>query len=215
MPGAAMAERVGAATRAASEADCDRALERSETINAEALFSGANICANFQRIDDSVFLMLAGQARGSADMAEAVRQGGDPPFGAVDLWGFLYGYAGGAGPSELYRDLDRTERLFARYRSWNPTRAPDYDPGWPSTPPVDLERYRSIVQESVEGRIQQLSQLATLYRNEEYWALQQELEALSVENSSTFEVGTPAHARHQEIRAAQSRIASEISGAER
>lgn len=172
MPGLAMAERVSARVAASTEAECDLALDEAPRRNAEDLFAGANVCALYQREDDAAFLLLAGQARATADMElampaelpEANEAGvidlshvAPPPAGVLDLWAFIYAYAGGAGPTELYRDQERTDRLFERLRTWRPVRPDGYDPGWTGSRTATEEAYSASIDSAVEHRIEQLA----------------------------------------------------------
>lgn len=225
MPGTAMAERISDRVANAAPTDCDNALTEAEVRNAEALFTGASICAAISRDDDATFLLLAAQARAMADMAAAMPESlppadadgridlsnqPEPPFGVIDLYGFIYGYGGGAGPNELYRDEVRTERLFARLRQWEPRRPSSYDPGWSGSRIVSQESYSATIAEQVAYRIDQLSPLARLYRDDAYYALELQAEALRAENNSTFEVDTPAYERYQAIEAEKAALAEEL-----
>lgn len=219
MPGNAMANRVSAAASAnMTVAACTDAVERASTLNAEALFVGSVVCSRVSREDDSSFLILAGQARGSADMNEASRglAPGDPnvPFGAIDLWGFIYMYAGGFGPDEILRDQPRADGIFARLRTWRPMRPAGYSPGWSTPNHLSDTEYQSVITEAINQRIAQLSRTATLYRNNEYWTLQQELSALLRANNNSFVVGTPAQTRLQAIQARQQQIAENLGVAD-
>lgn len=217
MPGVAMAERIAERVAGATPTDCDTALAEAEVRNAEALFTGASICGASARDDDATFLMLAAQARALADMEAVMPESlppadshgvidmsdvPEPPFAAIELYGFIYSYGGGAGPTELYRDELRTERLFARLTGWSPVRPDGYDPGWSGSRIVADEVYSATVAALVSSRIDQLSPLARLYRDDAYFELQQALEALLRANDNTFLEGTPAQARYQEIEAA-------------
>ena len=218
MPGQALASRVASAAQEATPGRCDEAVARSQRSNAETLFAGWLICHRVGRVDDSVFLILAGQARATADMYEATRSlqpPAEPPAETVDLYGFIYGVAGGAGPSEFYRDVSRTEALFSRLRVWQPTRAPDYDPGWAVSQRMSASEYEQVIREAVEGRVHQLTRLSRLLRDEDYWRLQQEQERLMVENNSTFHEGTPAARRMDEIRVQQAAISRRLGAPER
>lgn len=225
MPGVAMAERVSARAEAATAADCDLALAESETRNAEALFTGANVCGRFERNDDAIFLVLAAQARAMADMELAApddlpepNEAGEidmtdvppPPAGVIDLWAFIYGYGGGAGPTEFYRDADRTDHLFERLRSWRPDRPEGYDPGWSGSRDAPAPAYAASISANIEHRIEQLTPLAQLYRDDIYFGLQTEFEALLTANDHTFIEGSPAQARYQEIEEAKTRRQQEL-----
>jgi hypothetical protein len=225
MPGVAIAERIYERTENATTVDCDTALSEADTRNAEALFTGAGICSAVVRDDDATFLVLAAQARASADMqlvmpetlppADAngvvdMSSVPEPPLAAIDLFGFIYGYGGGAGPTDLYRDEARTERLFARLRGWRPVRPDGYDPGWDGSRIIADETYSANVAAHVSGRIDQLSPLARLYRDDAYFELQQALEALLIANDNTFHEGTSAQAKYEEIEAAMARRRQEL-----
>ena len=134
----------------------------------------------------------------------------EPPFGVIDLYGFIYGYGGGAGPKDLYRDEVRTERLFTRLREWEPARPDGYDPGWSGSRIVSPESYSTTVAEQVAYRIGQLSPLARLYRDDAYFALELQAQALLEANNSTFEVDTPAYERYQAIEAEKAARAEDL-----
>jgi len=225
MPGAAMAERISERVANAGPADCDTALAEAEVRNAEALFTGASICGVISRDDDATFLLLAAQARAMADMAAVMPESlppadadgsidlsdqPEPPFGVIDLYGFIYGYGGGAGPKDLYRDEVRTERLFTRLREWEPARPSSYDPGWSGSRIVSAESYSATIAEQVAYRIDQLSPLSRLYRDDAYYALELQAEALLAANNSTFEVNTTAYERYQAIEAEKRARAEEL-----
>lgn len=206
-----MAVRVSAAAAAnLTPSACADAVERAGTLNAEALFVGSVICSRVSREEDTSFLMLAAQVRGSTDMREAVRglSPGDAavPFGAVDLWGFIYMYGGGFGAPEMLRDRNRAEALFIRLREFRPTRLAGYNPGWDTPNHLSDAEYRTHSSEIAEARIAQLSRLSTLFQDDEYWALEQERDRLSAEHRGQFEIGTPPHARIEAIRAEQQAI---------
>lgn len=225
MPGRAMVERVSSQAEASSEADCDAALASAETRNAEALFVGSNVCGRFARTEDAIFLTLVAQARALADMSLVVpsdlpEPNADgvvdmsntppPPMGVIDLWSFIYAYGGGAGPTEFYRDVANTDRLFARLRSWTPLRPDGYNPGWENSREQSASDYAASISANIEHRIDQLTPLAVLYRDDVYYALQRDFEALLIENGNTFEEGTPAYDRYQEIEQAKARRQQEL-----
>lgn len=220
-----MAERVFAQAETATVAGCETALGEARDRNAEELFTGAGICGVIGRRDDSTFLVLAAQARAMADMelvmpdsvqtrnsdrATDLSEAPPPPFGVIDLYGFIYAYGGGAGPTEAYRDRDRTERLFARLETWEPRRPVGYNPGWEGSRSTDDETYSASIRKHVTARTEQLSRLALLYRDDAYYDLQRELEALMEANNNTFHVGTPAELRFNAIQAEQSLIAERL-----
>jgi hypothetical protein len=222
-PGAAMAERVSAQVEAATSELCDTALAETETRNAEGLFTGAGVCHRFEREGDAIFLQLAAQARARADMELSVPENPPtdesgamdlsdikPPAEALDLWAYIYGYGGGAGSSDFYRDEAATNRLFDRLRSWRPQRPSGYSPGWVGSRPTSDAAYSASVSANIEDRIQQLTPLARLYRDDAYFALQKEFEALLVANDYTFVEGTPAQDRYEDIRAAMTRRQEEL-----
>ncbi|WP_282008272.1 hypothetical protein [Brevundimonas aveniformis] len=212
-----MAERIGALSENATTERCDQSIGEADVRNAEGLFAGSSICFLVDREEDAIFLLLAGQARAMADMElamptnlpEADQNGlvdlSDmpvPPFEVVDLYGFIYAYGGGAGPTEFYRDADKTERLFARLTAWRPARPDGYSPGWSGSREASSEAYASSIQQNIEHRIGQLTPIAQLMRDDVYFALQQEIEALRRANDYTFTVGTPAHEQHEALGAA-------------
>ncbi len=225
MPGVAMAERVGAQSQNATAEGCDLSVREAEVRNAEGLFVGAAICFTIGDNDDALFLLLAAQARAMADMELAMPAtlpetdaNGEidmsnvpaPPFEVIDLYGFIYGYGGGAGPTEFYRDVDQTDHLFARLKAWSPIRLEGYNPGWSGSREASDEAYSTSIQASVEHRIGQLTPLAALLRNDAYYALQQEAEALRKANNSTFTQGTPEDERHRELSAAMDQRRREL-----
>lgn len=225
MPGLAIAERVSGRAEAATAADCDLALAESRVRNAEELFIGASVCGRFERTDDAIFLILAAQARAMADMELAVpvempapnetgvidmSEVPPPPDEVIDLWAFIYAYGGGAGPSEFYRDAGRTDRLFERLRSWRPERPSDYDPGWSGSRDASDAAYAASISNNIEHRIEQLTPLGFLYRDDVYFALQEEMEALLTANNNTFVEGSPAQQRYEEIEKAKSRRQREL-----
>lgn len=214
MPGVAMAERVGAQAQNPTAEGCDLSVRESEVRNAEGLFAGAAICFGVEREEDAIFLMLAAQARAMADMELAMpatlpepdASGAidmsnvpPPPFEVIDLYGFIYGYGGGAGPTEFYRDVGQTDHLFDRLKAWRPIRPEGYSPGWDGSREVLAEAYAASIQANVEHRIGQLTPLATLLRDDAYYALNQEAEALRQANNSTFTEGTPEYERHKAL----------------
>jgi hypothetical protein len=224
-PGVAMAERVSRAVEATVSSDCEQALVEAETRNAENLFIGASVCGRQAREDDAIYLTLAAQARAMADMELAVpaeiTRAGDaatfdlsnmpaPPAGVIDVYAFIYAYGGGAGPTEFYRDVDRTNRLFERLRSWQPERPTGYDPGWVGSRSASDADYAASILANVEHRIGQLTPLALLLRDDAYFELQRESEALLEANNNTLFEGTPASVRFQEIEAAKSRRQQEL-----
>lgn len=224
IPGAAMAARISERVANADPTGCDIALAEAEVRNAEGLFTGASICSAVSRDDDATFLLLAAQARAMADMAAAMPEPPpatadgsmnrtnqpEPPFGVIDLYGFIYGYGGGAGPTNLYRDAVRTERLFTRLKDWEPRRPSGYNPGWSGSRIVSAETYSESIAEQIAYRIGQLAPLALLYRDDAYYALELEAEALLAANNSTFEVNTTAYERFQAIEAEKRARAEEL-----
>ncbi|MFN4092510.1 MAG: hypothetical protein ACK4FG_06405 [Brevundimonas sp.] len=225
MPGVAMADRVGAQSQNATAEGCDLSVSESDVRNAEGLFVGAAVCFGVDREDDAIFLLLAAQSRAMADMElampanlpEADEYGvidlsnvPQPPFGVIDLYGFIYGYGGGPGPTVFYRDVARTDHLFARLRGWSPVRPEGYNPGWGGSREASDETYAASIQANVEHRIGQLTPLAILLRDDAYYALNQEAEALREANNSTFTEGTPEFERHRELDTAMDRRRREL-----
>lgn len=219
--GVAMAERISRRIEASAAADCDVALAEADVRNAELLFTGAGICDSVQRPDDGAFLTLAAQARAMADIelilpedsgdpGEAQSERWQPPFEVLDLYAFIYAYGGGAGLSEIYRDPVRSDRLFSRMDGWAPRRSADYNPGWEGSRASTDEAYSVSVRAHVSARNDQLLGLAKLYRDDAYYALQTELEALMLANNNTFEEGSPASLRFNAIMAEQAEIAQRL-----
>lgn len=225
MPGVAMAERVSAQSQNPTAEGCDLSVREAAVRNAEGLFVGSSICFQIGQEDDAIFLLLAAQARAMADMELALPatlpqpdENGrvdmsnvpEPPFGVIDLYGFIYGYGGGLGQTEFYRDVDRTDHLFARLRAWGPVRPADYDPGWAGSREASNEAYAASIQTNVEHRIGQLTPLAVLYRDDVYFGLQQEVEALLAANNNSFKAGTPAYEQYQAVQAAMDQRRREL-----
>lgn len=214
VPGAAMADRVAAQSQHASVEGCDQSVREAEIRNAEGLFVGSAICSQVGREDDAVFLLLAAQSRAMADMALTMPEGlpepdadgvvdmsavPEPPFEVIDLYAFIYAYGGGAGPDELYRDARRTEALFDRLKTWTPLRPDGYDPGWTGSRIVTDQTYAESIRTNVNYRIDQLAPLAVLLRDETYYAVNQEAEALRLANNGRFVVGTPEYEQHSAL----------------
>lgn len=226
MPGVAMAERVGAASQNPTVEGCDLSVRESEVRNAEGLFTGAAICFGVEREDDAIFLMLAAQVRAMADMELAMSETlpkpdangvvdmsnmHEPQFGVIDLYGFIYGYGGGPGPIDFYRNVGQTDQMFARLREWRPVRPEGYNPGWSGSRETSDVAYDGIIRTSVEHRIYQLTNLAVLMRDDAYYALNQEADALREANNSTFTEGTAEYERHNALNAAMEQRRRELN----
>lgn len=185
-----------------AEAACRHVLSESATLNGPTLFHGSAACMHSGRKVDGAFLLSAAQIRSLADMGAAYA-GGAKPAGeegraVTALYGAIYSYFGGPGPSEVFRDPAVRAELMGRIENWQPRTPADYNPGWP---PVAFSRdsAQRELAEMKSHRVKQLDEFGRLMADDAYYAASEELDALKLALNGPFVAGTPAFTRSQEL----------------
>lgn len=178
---------------------CTQAIERSTSLNGPQLFRAAEACGREAESDDAVFLLWAGQVRAMADMFLLEPLSGPDREAAAELYGALYYTYGGPGPDELFRDAEKATRMFARLRAWRPTFSDGYDPGWSYESPVEVDRYRLMVDYSKRSRLAKLETYRNLIQDDRYYAVQTERNKILARNDSRIVEGTEDANRLREL----------------
>ena len=194
----------------ATDVSCTQTIERSTSLNGPQLFSAAEACARAEQSDDAVFLVLAGQVRAMADMSLLEPQSEPDEEAMAELYGAVYYKYGGSGPDDMYRDVDRADRMFRRLRSWRPSFSDSYDPGWNYQPPAERERYLLMVDYSIRSRLAKLETYRNLVQDDRYYAIHKERREILARNNSRITPGTEDGDRIEELDQMEATIRSSI-----
>ena len=174
-----------------SQADCDTNVDRAAALNGPDLLYAAAVCGAANRPVESTFLLNAGQTRSTVDMilmVPATRADSDL---TVELYGFIYAYAGGPGDESIFRDATMQTRFLELFNNWSPAYSPEYNPGWSVRRRPEGSVYHAAIDEARDGRRQQLAEIAALYSDDTYYALHRRFQELQARNSSSYVEGTP------------------------
>ena len=177
--------------------------------NAWQLFAIAEACALKEDTESLTLALILGQIRASADMSVLQPVDEQATMEAAELYGQIFYVYGGAGSSELWRDVARSAELVAKIEAADLGLAETYDPGWTFDKRARRDLYSEVVDYHRRHRLWQLDYYARLVRNDSYYEAQQELDALESENG-TFEVGTPAYEKYQELMAVKNEASAAI-----
>ena len=172
-------------------AECDAAIAAAQTSNAAALFYGMAVCMHAGKQVEGSFLLNAGQTRALADMVTMVPAAKADSDVTIDLYGFIYAYAGGPGSDEVLRDPKLRARFLQLLDGWTPVIDASYDPGWKTRRRSDAPAYLAAVADIKASRRKQLDDITRVYSDEQYYALQREFNALQVRTAGRYEEGTP------------------------
>lgn len=184
---------------AATDLPCARAIEQSTSLNGPQLFRAAEACARDEKSDDAVFLLWAGQVRAMADMFLLEPRSEPDREAAAELYGALFYKYGGSGPDELFRDPEKAAKMFARLSAWRPTFSDGYDPGWSYASPVEVGRYRLMVDHSKRSRLAKLATYRNLIQDDRYYAVQRQRAEILARNDSKVTQGTGDANRIREL----------------
>ncbi len=195
---------------AAQHTECDLGVENSGALNASELWKRASSCAELNRKLDSTFLLLVGQIRAMADMSVLEPESDEEGVKVTDLYGVLFYQAGGSGYDEIYRNKASFEKLLNSVARWQATISDTYDPGWKIKRDVDFTFYTQMIECQRALRVSKLKWYASLIQDDEYFELHQQQTRLHQENQSTFEHGTTAYDKAQELSSKMNRISSQL-----
>lgn len=183
----------------ATDIPCPQAVERSTSLNGPQLFRAAEACTREERSDDAAFLLWAGQVRAMADMYLLEPRSGPDRDAAAELFGALYYTYGGSGPDELFRDAEKAAKMFVRLSAWRPSFSDAYDPGWSYESPVEVDRYRLMVDHSKRSRLAKLETYRNLIQDDRYYAVRTERNEILARNDSRIVEGTEDADRLREL----------------
>jgi hypothetical protein len=169
---------------------CDAAMESALELNAYGLLRGAKDCAVAEELDRASFLILAGQIRAMTDLTSLEPDSEEEEVKLGELYGTIYYHAGGSGDDEIYRDRERSDRLFGRLRDWSPSLNETYDPGWAYKRPADRSEYFQMIACQKAIRLEKLNWYAGLVRDDDYFEATRELEALRAANPGSVLSGS-------------------------
>ena len=174
-----------------SAADCADQVAKANVLNAADLFYAASVCHAVKKDTESNFLLSAGQVRGSADMAVMTPATKADLGATAALYGYIYFYAGGPGDIEVLRSGSSRDAFFHLFDSWAPIYSDSYSPGWKVGERPNEAQYRKAISEIRTGRRSQLSEMAQLYSDSDYYALQSQFDDLLKRTSGRYVEGTP------------------------
>lgn len=206
-----LVERVQAIDPAAVEAgDCEVVVSQANSLNGPDLLIGAAVCEAAGLKAETSFLLNVGQSRSVADLMLFVPATKADSDKATELYGFIYYYAGGPGPDEVFRDGALREKFFALYDSWQPLYGPEYNPGWDARRRPETSTYRSAIEESQLGRRQQLNTLIQLYSDETYYLLHERFQDLQARTAGVYTEGSTDADLANELQRQLSKRAAEL-----
>jgi hypothetical protein len=178
-------------------ATCNAVIATATQSNGFKLFEGATACAKAERQADVNYLIIAGQIRSVTDMMILT-----PDDAGVDRAGALYSQIyyqfGGLGLEAVYRNPADADALEARLRAFAPTYAEGYDPGWSFRASAKTDIYDAVLVAQRDGRIWEMLNYALRLQNDDYFAVQQEMNQLQRDNP-TFQEGTSAYKKYVEL----------------
>lgn len=184
----------------ATPANCDTQVAGAASMNGPDLFYGASICGAARKPVEASFLLNAAQNRSVADLTLLVPAAKTDSDRTVELYGFIYAYAGGPGSDEVLREPALRERFLHLYDNWAPAYGDDYDPGWNTRRRPEAQTYRAAIAELKSGRRQQLTDLSRLYSDDAYYSLHRRFQELQVQTAGTYREGTPEAELSQRLR---------------
>ncbi len=126
------------------------------------------------------------------------------------LYGFIFFYAGGPGDIEVFRTASSRERFFQLFDAWSPTYGADYSPGWNVGKRPPEAKYAQTIKELKVDRRRQLSEMAVLYSDKDYYALQRQFDDLQKRTSGRYVEGTPEEKLSSELQDRMRRRASDL-----
>ncbi|MEO5772557.1 MAG: hypothetical protein ABIQ32_00380 [Sphingomicrobium sp.] len=171
-------------------ADCTSKVTDANALNAADLFYASAVCKVLNKQVESNFLLIAGQVRGSADMAVMAPVAKADLEAAGALYGFIFYYAGGPGDIEVLRAASTRKQFFRLFDAWSPRYDSAYSPGWNVGVRPDDATYRQALSEVRSGRRSQLNDMSVLYADQQYYALQRQFDDLQKKTSGRYEEGT-------------------------
>jgi hypothetical protein len=185
--------------KGATAAQCEAQVARAATLNGPDLLYGASVCHAANRPEQGNFLLIAGQVRSSADMAETVPARKADYNAQSTLYGIIYFHAGGPGKAEVLRDPASRERFFRLFDSWSPRYDPDYEPGWKVRSGAVPAAYQAAMAALKAARRKQLVDVARLYSDDQYYALHRRFQDLQARNPNGLVEGTADAALAQDL----------------
>ena len=189
---------------------CHEGLHSAPALNGPQLFTAAMNCFESDYQLEGAFLLIAGQIRSGTDIS-LLRPANDIDEVAMsELAVALFYQYGGAGPKELYRNQDKSERLFSKINNFLPDFYDGYNPGWEYRTSSRVHLYETVAEEQQIHRVTQLRHFALLMKDPEYWAAEQELAKIRERNDGVFNFGTADYERSEELRALMSEISQAI-----
>lgn len=197
------AQSGGQAAAPLSEAEvtrfCNLAGENSDQFSYQELILAVQGCERAGRIDDATFFLLLSQIRFQVDSELLFPQTEADKTRKSQFFSYLYYRAGGSGPDHIYRDADRTERLFSRLLAWRAVMPADYDPGWKYKRLPDAAAVAEASERHAFNRVEKLRRYAALIADDEYYAASQALAAFRREHGNTYTAGTPVMEQYQAL----------------
>ena len=198
-----------APTPVAAQTLCDESLNAAATLNSFNLFSGVSVCAEDDRKEDANYLIILAQIRALSDMTVFSPASDESEQIIAELYGYIFYTAGGPGFEEVYRSADSMDSIEKRVRDTDLSYSENYDPGWNFTEDSKMDVYDEVVQNTLNNRLWQIKNLSLTFQNDDYWNVQQQLNALQAENP-VFEIGTPAYEEHARLMAKSREISDSI-----
>ncbi|MCB1737202.1 MAG: hypothetical protein KDI42_03660 [Gammaproteobacteria bacterium] len=146
--------------------------------NGPQLFYAAVVEAHIGNEIESLKYLIAGQIRSTTDMSLFKPATESDKQLMAELYGMIFYQFGGAGGNAIYQDEAIYTKVFENILSYTPVTEESYSPGWGYTDAPSSEEYSAAISKSKDHRIKQLTDLVALLQNEEYVALNKELEEL-------------------------------------
>jgi hypothetical protein len=186
------------ATSGSASVKCDAAIAGAAELSGIDLFAAIPDCAESGRNRDINFLVIAGQLKAMTDLTILTPADEKANMAAGALYGQLYYQFGGLGFDEVYRSPTDVDWLEHQLRNATPTFSGTYNPGWSYKQSAKIDIYDAFYRRQLEERIWQMRNHALLIQNDDYFAIQQEMNDLLRDNRILVQ-GSAAEAKHAEL----------------
>jgi hypothetical protein len=173
--------------------------------------SGAQLCALAGDIVGGTFLLLTSQIRFHIDSELLFPADDEAGKQRAMRSQYLFYRAGGSGPDALYRDREKTEKLYSLLEGWTAAMPAQYDPGWKYKRLPSIADVVETSQRHKYSRIQKLKWYAALIANDEYYAAKKDLSKLSRKQKNTFIANSPEAKQQAEFMKKMRRIESQLN----
>ena len=128
---------------------------------------------------------------------------------AANLYGLIFYKFGGPGNYDIYQDRDQFNKIIKQIEQWEPSFDGYYSPGW-KFKKIDKTAYVDAVNKNKNIRFKQMNEYQIRYSDKGYMEVQQEIDEMDRQHSSTYHVGTEAYKKIGELHKKQAEIVENL-----